>query len=318
LYQLGIGQKIVKSTLSKANESRDWRIFRDFTLKLIEQAKQLYIHHHFDEEIKNAVFAIDATVIDLCLSHFTWAQFRRNKAAIKLHTVLDLNTNIPDYVFITSGDVHEVNVLDLIPFQRDSIYIMDRGYIDYKRLYAIHKMKAFFVVRAKENINFKRINAFDIDKKTGIRCDQTIKLIGFYTSLYYPEQLRRVKFFDVDENRWYVFITNNYQLSALQIANLYKQRWQIELFFKWIKQHLKIKTLWGHSENAVKTQIWIALSIYVLVAIVKKKLNIQQTMYEILQVLSINLIDKISLNELFNDAEIQNFKELTDYQLKLF
>lgn len=318
LYQLGIGQTIVKSTISKANESRDWRIFRDFTLKLIEQAQKLYIDQTLDDEIKNSIFAIDATVIDLCLTFFTWAQFRRNKAAVKLHTILDLHTNLPEYVFISSGSVHEVNILDLISFQQDSIYIMDRGYVDYKRLYQIHRAKAFFIVRAKENMNFKRVNAKVIDNKTGLRCDQTIKLIGFYASQHYPESIRRIKFYDAEEQRWYVFITNNHLLTALQICNLYKQRWQIELFFKWIKQHLKIKTMWGHTENAVKTQIWIALSIYVLVAIIRKKLKLQQSMYEILQVLSVNLIDKTPLIELFSDAENQNFKERIDNQLKLF
>ena len=319
LYHLGIGKAISKSTLSKANENRDWRIYQDFALILIEHAKKIYEgDSQLEINIKNNIFIIDSTTIDLCLSIYPWAKFRKAKAAVKMHTKMDAKTSIPDFIHISDGKMHDVNVLDYITIIADSFYILDRGYVDYERLFRIHKAEAYFITRTKKNMNFERMYSAKVDKSTGIKCDQTIKLIGFYVSKDYPEKLRRIKFHDIERDKTLTFLTNNFELSALEISMLYKNRWFIELFFKWIKQHLKIKSFWGRSENAVKTQIWIAISVYVLVLIVKKKLKIEQSIYEILQVLSINIFDKEPINQLFDKPNLQYFKEQNYNQLKMF
>lgn len=319
LYHLGIGTAVSKSTLAKSNENRDWRIYRDFTMILIRKAQKLYIDEQLpDINLKNNVFAIDASVIDLCLSVFSWATFRKTKAAVKINAQLDLKSSIPTFLHISEGNKHDVNVLDLIYFEPKSFYVMDRGYLDFGRLHKINSARAFFVIRAKSNLQFNKHISHKVDKEAGLRCDQIIKLIGPYTKQYYPEKLRRVKFYDAEYQRTFVFLTNNFDINALEVANLYKHRWKIELFFKWIKQHLKIKSFWGHSPNAVKTQIWIAISVYVLIAIAKKRLKIHQSMYEILQVVSINIFDKTPINELFAIIKYQNFKERDCNQLKMF
>ena len=319
LYHMGVGKKVGKATLSKANENRDWRIYADFALLLIDQARKLYgSDNQLELELKNNVFAIDATVIDLCLNVYSWAKFRKAKAAVKLHVQLDLKNSIPCFIHITTGKVHEVNVLDLIDFEADGFYIMDRGYKDFERLYKITQTKAFFVIRAISNLKFIRMYSSPCDKTSGLRCDQVIRLTTFYPARRYPDKLRRIKYYDAEQDRTLVFLTNNFDLKALEIAQLYKHRWQIELFFKWIKQHLKIKSFWGYSANAVKTQIWIAVAVYVIVAIVKKKLGLTQSMYEILQILSTNIFDKESLNQLFQPSHLQNFKEQYYNQLTLF
>lgn len=319
LYHLGIGEAIAKSTLSTANEKRDWRIFADFTWILINEAKQLYAgDKDLELSIDNPVFAIDASTIDMCLSLFQWANFRSTKAGIKLHVQLDLRSAIPEFIHITPAAIHEVNILDTISYQIDSFYILDRGYIDFKRLYRIHYSKAFFIVRAKDNLNFKCVKSNNKDKTLGILADQLISIQGFYSSQDYPEKMRRIKFYDEDQKRVLVFLTNNLELEASEIAKLYKHRWKIELFFKWIKQNLKIKTFWGTSENAVRVQIWIAISVYIIVAIAKKKFNLKQSLYEILQVISISVFDKVSIRELFSTSIQQNFKELNRNQLNIF
>jgi hypothetical protein len=318
LYHLGIGEKIVKSTLSKANENRDYRIYQDFALLLIENAKYLYrSDSKIEVDLKNNVFALDATVVHLCLSLFNWAHFRQQQAAIKIHTLLDLKTSIPNFIQITNASVHEVNILEVLALEEGSFYIMDRGYLDTKRLYRIHLAKAFFIIRAKRNTKFKRVISRSVNKSEGVMCDQMVKFVSFYPSRDYPEMLRRIKYYDKATGKRFIFLTNNDELTPLQIASLYKDRWKIELFFKWIKQHLKIKSYWGHSPNAVKTQIWIAIAIYAIVAIVKKKLKLDQTMYEILQILSTNIFDKTPLNELFSNSDLQDVKELNSNQLIL-
>lgn len=319
LYHLGIGSSISKSTLSKANENRDWRIYRDYAQLLIDQAKTLYLKdNQLDIDIKNNVFAIDSTVIDLCLNVFSWAKFRKAKAAVKIHTMIDLKTSIPDFIHVTRALVHDVNILDVIDFQPESFYIMDRGYLDFKRFHKINSVGAYFVTRARKDFNFTRVYSGKTDKSKGILCDQTIRLTNFYVSKAYPHKFRRIKYYDPQKDRTLVFLTNNFGLSALEIATLYKHRWFIELFFKWIKQHLKIKSFWGQSQNAVKTQIWIAISVYVIVAIMKKRLSITQSMYEILQVLSINILDKEPINQILAKTDLQNFKEPLYKQLTIF
>jgi hypothetical protein len=319
LYHLGIGSAISKSTLSKANENRDWRIYQDFALLLIAQAKVLYKDdNQLEIDFKNNVFIIDSTTINLCLSMYPWAKFRKTKAAVKLHTKMDAKTSIPDFIHISDGKMHDVNVLDMIVIFPDSFYVMDRGYLDFSRLYRIHKAEAYFITRARKKFDFERMYSAKVDKTTGIKCDQTIKLCGFYVSQYYPGKMRRIKFYDIETDKTFVFLTNNFELRALEIAMLYKHRWFIETFFKWIKQHLKIKSYWGRSLNAVKTQIWIAISVYVLVLILKKKLKLTQSIYEILQILSINIFDKEPLYHLFSKSNLQHFKEQNYNQLKLF
>jgi hypothetical protein len=319
LYHIGIGDMIAKSTLSKANENRDWRIYADLTMLLIKEAQKLYVNDSdLEVDLKNNVFAIDATTIDMCLSAFWWAKFRTTKGGIKVHTQLDLKTAIPEFVHITAAAVHEVNVMDIISYQSDSFYVLDRGYTDFRRLYRIHVSKAFFIIRAKDNLHFNRISSAVADKKRGVLCDQVIRLNNYYAAKDYPEKLRRIKFYDAENNRVLIFLTNNFELQAAQVAQLYKHRWKIELFFKWIKQHLKIKSFWGRTENAVKTQIWIAISIYVLVAIAKKKFKLKQSLYEILQVISVCIFDKTPIANLFTNSIQQNFKELNHNQLNIF
>jgi len=319
LYHLGIGRAISKSTLSKANENRNWQIYKDFALLLIAEAKKIYQEDsQLEVDIKNNVFIIDATTINLCLSLYPWAKFRKTKAAIKMHTKMDAKTSIPDFIHISDGKMHDVNVLDLITIIADSFYIMDRGYLDYSRLYRIHKAEAYFITRAKKNMDFERMYSAKVDKSSGVKCDQTIKLKGYYVSKDYPEKLRRIKFYDSENEKRLIFLTNNFELKATEIALLYKHRWFIEIFFKWIKQHLKIKSFWGTSPNAVKTQIWIAISVYVTVLILKKKLKIKQSIYEILQILSINIFDKEPIYQLFSKPNLQYFKEQNYNQLKLF
>ena len=319
LYHLGIGEPVANSTLTRANENRPYLIYEQLAMLLIKEAKQLYIGDtDLEVPLKNNVFAIDATTIDLCLSTFCWATFRTTKAGIKLHTQLDLKTSIPEFILFSTASVHDVNALDVITFEANSFYIMDRGYVDYKRLYRIHGCDALFITRAKDNMNYRRLYSHAVDKAKGVLCDQTILLNGYYAAKDYPAKMRRIKFYDEQTEKCLIFLTNNFHLTANDIAQLYKHRWKIELFFKWIKQHLKIKSFWGHSENAVKTQVWIAVSVYVLVAIAKKKFMLQQSLYEILQVLSISIFEKIPINQLFQQTQLQYFKEQNDNQLKMF
>lgn len=319
MYHLGIGKVVAVSTLTRANESRSYKIYEDLAMLLIKEAKLLYINDNKMEiELKENVFAIDATTIDLCLSTFFWATFRSTKAGIKLHTQIDLKTAIPEFIYFSNASVHDVNALDFISFEMNSFYIMDRGYVDYKRLYRIHQCKAFFVTRAKDNMNYRRLYSHPKDTKKGVIYDQTILLNNHYSSKYYPEKLRIIKFKDDVSGLTLIFLTNNFHLKATDIALLYKSRWDIEMFFKWIKQHLKIKSFWGQSENAVKTQIWIAVSVYVLVAIAKKKFMLKQSFYEILQILSVSIFEKMPINQLFQQTQLQYFKELNHNQLTLF
>jgi len=318
-YHLGIGKIVSKSTLSTANENRSYLIYYDLAMLLTKQAKQLYLgENDLEVALESNVFAIDATTIDLCLSTFHWATFRRTKAGIKLHTQLDLKTAIPEFIYFSTAAVHELNALDLIHFEANSFYIMDRGYIDYNRLYTIHKANAFFITRAKQKMDCRRVKSYPTDKPNGVMCDQLVLLNNFYPARDYPERIRRIKFYDKENNRILIFLTNNFNLKAVEIAQLYKHRWKIELFFKWIKQHLKIKSFWGHSENAVKTQVWIAVATYVLVAIAKKKFMLKQSLYEIIQILSITIFQKMPINQLFQQSQKQYFKELKDNQLNIF
>ncbi len=321
IYHLGFGKMVAVSTITRANENRSYKIYEELAMLLIKEAKQLCIDDNkLEIELEQNVFAIDATTIDLCLSTFFWATFRSTKAGIKLHTQIDLKTAIPEFILFSNASVHDVNALDFISFEANSFYIMDRGYVDYKRLYRIHQSKAFFVTRAKDNMNYRRLYSHPKDIKKGVIYDQTIMLNNHYASKDYPEKLRIIKFKDVDDpsGLTLIFLTNNFHLKATDIALLYKSRWDIEMFFKWIKQHLKIKSFWGQSENAVKTQIWIAVSVYVLVAIAKKKFMLKQTLYEILQILSISLFEKMPINQLFQKTQLQYFKEQKDNQLTLF
>lgn len=319
MYHLGIGQPVAVSTLTRANESRSFQIYEDLAMLLIKEAKHLYLHDDdLEVHLKGNVFAIDATTIDLCLSTFYWATFRTTKGGIKLHTQLDLKTSIPAFILFTTASVHDVNVLDFIGFETNSFYILDRGYVDYRRLYKIHLCGAFFVTRAKDNMNYKRVLSHSKDTSLGVVYDQSIMLNNHYASKDYPEKMRRIKFKDDATGNILIFLTNNFHLKATEIAQLYKHRWKIELFFKWIKQHLKIKSFWGQSENAVKTQVWIAISAYVLVAIAKKKFLLEQSLYEILQVISISAFEKIPLHQLFQQTQLQYFKEQDDNQLKMF
>ena len=318
LYHMGIRSKIARSTLAYANENRDWRIYCDFAQVLIHIARKLYADEEFGLELEETVYALDASTIDLCLSLFPWAKFRKTKAAVKLHTLLDLRGNIPTFIAITDGKVHDVNILDELIPEPGAIYVMDRGYLDFARLYTIHQGCAFFVIRSKKNTRFSRVYSHRVDKSTGIQCDQSITLSGFYPKKEYPEKLRRVKFFDIEKKRRFNFLTNQFALPALTIAELYRSRWQIELFFKWIKQHLRIKAFYGTSENAVKTQIWIAVSVYVLVAIIKKRLKIDQSLYTILQILSITLFEKMPLYQILEKSDYKNQITSPYIQLNLF
>jgi hypothetical protein len=318
LYHMGIKSRVSRSTLADANESRDWRIYADFAQSLIAIARRLYATEPFGVDLKDTVYALDASTIDLCLSVFPWAPFRSTKAAIKLHTLLDLRGNIPSFLHISDGKLHDVNVLDLLLPEPGAFYIMDRGYIDFERLYQLHEAKSFFVTRAKSNLKAQRRYSHPVDRSTGLICDQTIVLTGFYSKQDFDTPLRRVRFKDPATGKRLVFLTNNFTLPAFTITELYRCRWQVELFFKWIKQHLRIKVFFGTSENAVKTQIWIAVSVYVLVAIVKKRLNLSASLYEILQILSLTMFERIPLDQLLNKIIADDIQSLSSNQLNLF
>jgi hypothetical protein len=319
LYHMGIRSHIAKSTLADANEHRDWRIYADFAQILITEARTLYAHENFGVELKEAsVYALDSTTIDLCLSLFPWARFRRAKAAIKLHTLLNLRGSIPEFIHVSDGKLHDVNVLDIMVPQPGAYYVMDRGYVDFARLYAINQALAFFVTRAKRGMVFRRLSSRRVKKITGLRSDQTIRVTGVNTATDYPEPLRRVRYHDADNDKILVFLTNNFSLPALTVAQLYKARWRVELFFKWIKQHLRIKAFFGTSENAVKTQVWIAVSVYVLVAILKKRLALDHSLYTILQLLSVSLFEKTPILQAFSNIEAQTEIDQNANQLLLF
>ena len=318
LYHMGIRSKVSRNTLANANQVRDWRIYADFAQAIIGIARKLYINEDFGVELQQTAYALDATIIDLCLSLFPWAKFRNRKGAVKLHTLIDLRGSIPAFVIITHGKVHEVTVLDDLIIEAGAIYIMDRGYLDFRRLHRIQQASAFFVTRAKSNFKFKRLYSNRVDKSTGVQCDQIIVLTGFYAKKDYPDKLRRIRYHDAEHNNTLVFLTNNFTLPALTIAKLYRCRWQVELFFKWIKQHLRIKAFYGTTENAVKTQIWIAISVYVLVAIVKKRLNLKHSLYTILQILSVTLLEKIQLLQAVSSMEDDDTNGDSCNQLNLF
>jgi len=307
LYHLGFKtDKLVRSTLARANENRDFRIYQDLAQLLIKKARKLYLNdNEFKLELDGAVYALDSTVIELCLSTFKWAYFQREDSAIKIHMQLDLRGNIPSFFLITKAKTHDVNFLDSLKLEAGAFYIMDRGYYDFERLYKIDQQKAFFVIRGKSSLSFERMYSKEVDKTTGVRCDQIIKLNNYQSKKDYPEKLRRIKYYDVETDKYYVYLTNNFDLDAKIIADLYKHRWQIELFFKWIKQHLKIEIFWGTSANAVKTQICIALCTFLLVAIMKKQLKIERNLYEILQILSLSQFEKTPINTLLAEADLQ-------------
>jgi hypothetical protein len=310
LYHSGIRQAPARSTLADASEKRDWRIFADFAQQLIAQASVLYADEPFGVELKQAAYALDSTTIDLCLALFPWAKFRRTKAAIKLHTLLALRGNYPTVVIVTTGRVHDVNILDQLAFEPGSFYIFDRGYVDFARLHRLHLSGAFFVTRAKKNFRFSRRYSQPVDKSTGLLLDQTVALVGFYALRNYPTALRRIAYRDPLTGKKLVFLTNNFTVPALTIAHLYRCRWQIELFFKWIKQHLRIKNFYGTSDNAVRTQVWIAISVYVLVALLKKRLKLPLSLHAMLQILSLTLFEKTPLLQVFSDPDM--FKNTID------
>jgi transposase len=319
LYHMGIKGNISRTNLSRANETRDWKIFARFANHLIREALSLYTKDELIyKELDNSLYALDSTTIDLCMSLFPWAKFRKNKSAIKLHTLLDIRTSIPTFIHVTSGKVHDVNILDLISIETSAFYIIDKGYIDFERLFTLKNKNAFFITRAKNNLASKRIYSHDVSKYEYIKYDQTVKLTGVKTSTLYPEQIRKIKFVDKENDKELFFLTNNFLLAADMIARLYKDRWKIELFFKWIKQHLRIKSFYGTSENAVKVQIYSAISVYVMIAIIKKKLNIAESLYTILQILSINIFSKVFINQLLNKNCNLNQNYQSRNQLFLF
>jgi len=319
LYHSGISHSVPKSTLADANESRDWRIYSDFAQVLIKEARKLYKNDNdFLLDIDNIAYALDSTTIDLCLSLFPWAKFRKTKGAVRAHTLLDLRGSIPTFIEITDGSVHDVNILDRLAVEAGAIYVMDRGYLDFTRLYSLHKKGAFFILRAKKNTASKRVYSHPINKTTGLRCDQTIRLTGCKSRKDYLEKMRRIKFFDSETGNTYVFLTNNFELDALIICLLYKERWKVELFFKWIKQHLRIKVFYGTSYNAVCCQIWVAVCIYLLVAIVKKRLKLDHSLYTLLQIFSLSLFEKVPVNELFTNDNCKYNYPVDDKQLSLF
>jgi len=315
LYHCGIHGNISRNTLAKANEHRDWRIYADFAQVLIRKARTLYANEDFGIRLSREVYALDSTTIDLCLSLFPWAKFRKHKAAAKVHTLMDLRGSTPCFIRITDGKVHDVNILDVLILEPGAIYIMDRGYLDFARLYRFTRNLSTFITRAKSNFDYRRLYYRKVDKTTGLRCDQTIRLNGFYASQDYPAILRRISYFDIETKKRFVFLTNNFALPALTIAQLYKCRWRIEIFFKWIKQYLRIKTFFGTTENAVKTQIWTAISVYVLVAIVKKELQIELSLGEILQILSIVLFEKVPITQVLTKNLLQNVNSQFHNQL---
>ena len=318
LYHMGFRGQVRKSTLADANDAHDWRIYADFAQVLIAQARSLYVAEPMGVELDRSLYALDSSTIDLCLSLFPWARFRRHKAAVKMHTLLDLRGNIPTFIHITDGKVHDVNVLDLILPEAGAFYVMDRGYIDFERLYRFTLESAFFVVRAKSNVLLQRRYSHPVDKDTGVRSDQTVVLASLESASVYPDVLRKVAYVDAETGKRLVFLSNNFALSAATIAAIYKQRWQVELFFKWIKQHLRIKAFYGTSENAVKTQIWIAVSIYVLVAIVRKRLGIEVSLYQILQVLSLTQFEKTPILRALQQIDSQDDLPCFSNQLNLF
>ena len=303
LYHMGIRSPVSRNNLANANKVRDWRIYADLAHALIRTARKLYASDSFALELDNTVYALDATTIDLCLSMFPWANFRRAKGAIKLHTLLDLRGNIPTFIHISDGKLHEVNALDILPLEAGAFYVMDRGYLDLARLYAICQHSVSFVNRAMSNMKCRRVYSHQIDRGAGLICDQSVMLTGFYQCKDYPDKLRRVKYHDAATNKTLVFLTNNFSLPAMTIADLYRSRWQVELFFKWIKQNLRIKTFYGTSENAVKSQIWIAVSVYLLVAIMKKRLKIEASLYTILQVLSVTIFERLPILQALTNVD---------------
>ena len=318
LYHMGFRQEIKRSTLADANEARDWRIHAEFAQRLIVQARKLYLGDSFGIELENTTYALDSTTIDLCLSLFSWALFRTTKSAVKMHTLLDLRGNIPSFIHISDGKLGDVNVLDILVLEPGAIYVIDRGYLDFARLYVLHQAQAFFVTRAKSNTKFQRVYSAAVDRSTGIICDQTIALTGVTSRKDYPEHLRRIRFKDPETGKTLVFLTNNFTLPAATICALYKSSWQVELFFKWIKQHLLIKKFYGTSENAVKSQIWIAVSVYVLVAIIKKRLYLEASLYTLLQILSVTLFEKMPLQQAFPAIENNTPAGMPCNQLSLF
>lgn len=315
---MGIRGKVSRSTLADANEKRDWHIYADLAQSLIATARELYSADFFMEELNETVYALDSTTIDLCLSVFPWASFRKTKAAVKLHTLMDLRGNIPTFIHISDGKLNDVMALDVLPVEAGAYYIMDRAYLDFKRLYTMGMQGAFFITRSKSNTQWKRLYSHTVDRTTGLICDQTIVVTGVKTSKSYPEKLRRVKYRDSETGKSLVFLTNNFSLPALTIAQLYRSRWQVELFFKWIKQHLRIKKFFGTSENAVKTQVWIAVSVYVLVAILKKRLHLQESLYTILQILSVSTFERMPIYQLITERDCSEHVIPTCNQLKLF
>ena len=318
LYHMGLREPIRRSTLSDANEARDWRIYADFAQVLIRQARKLYAADSFGVELADTVYALDSTTIDLCLSVFPWALFRATKAAVKMHTLLDLRGAIPSFLHISDGKLHDVNVLDLLIPEAGAIYVMDRGYLDFERLHVLHQAGAFFVTRAKSNLDARRLYSAPTDRASGIICDQTIALNGYYSRQHYPDHLRRIRLRDPESIRTLVFLSNQFALPAITICALYKARWHVELFFKWVKQHLRIKRFYGTSENAVKSQIWIAVSVYVLVAIVKKRLNLEASLYTLLQILSVTLFEKMLIGQALTGSEYRPANDLQCNQLNLF
>ncbi|MAX24044.1 MAG: IS4 family transposase [Phycisphaeraceae bacterium] len=319
LYHMGIGSLVSRNTLANANEMRDWRIYADLTQILINKARPLYADEDFGEQLRQAtLYALDASTIDLCLSLFPWAHFRKTKAAIKLHTLMDMRGNIPTFIHVSEGKLHDVNAMDLLIPEPGAFYVMDRGYLDFARLFTLHQTHAFFVTRAKSNLQCRRRYSHPVDKTTGLICDQTICLTSFYPARHYPQPLRRIRYIDPVTDKRFVFLTNHFDLPALTIAQLYKARWRIELFFKWIKQHLRIKAFYGTSLNAVQTQIWIAITTYLLVAILKKELNLQQDLYTILQVLSVCVFEKTPILQVFLNPTHTIEKDTFANQLRLF
>jgi len=318
LYHCGLRGTVARSTIADANEGRDWRIYADFAHVLIAQARRLYSGEDFGIELENSVYALDSTTIDLCLSLFPWANFRQTKAAIKMHTELDLRGSIPSFIQITDGKMHDVRFLDELFFESGAIYLMDRAYLDFERLFRIHRCGAFFVTRTKRNTTLRRIYSAEVDKSTGVQCDQLVALTGFYAQRDYPEKLRRVKYFDTEHEKMLNFLTNQFNLPPLAIAELYRSRWKVETFFKWIKQHLRIKSFYGTSPNAVKTQLWIAVSVYVLVAILKKRLDLDLPLYTMLQILSVSLFEKIPIRRAFTNGFYENLNSSSRIQLNLF
>jgi hypothetical protein len=318
LYHMGIRGHVSRNTLANANNHRDWKIYSDFAQILIQQARKLYLNEPFAVELDNAVYAFDATTIDLCLSLFPWAHFQQGKAAIQLHTLLDLRSNIPTFIEITDGNRHEVKLLDSLMPEPGAFYILDRGYLDFARLYVLHRASAFFIIRAKSPLRYRRLYSKPVNKDSGLICDQTIVLTRPQSAQRYPAFLRRVKFFDYQHNKRLTFLTNNFLVEPITVTQLYKSRWKIELFFKWIKQHLRIKAFFGTSANAVKTQIWIAISVYVLVAIIKKRLKIESSLYTILQILSVTVFEKVPLYQALTRTDSVNESIENDNQLYLF